>query len=140
MKTVRFIAFIILISQCMPVFASGSDSPDLSDSELSGIVSAVLNHPDVSIYLHPEVPGRVPLVVAIGKPYSYRNIDVSMFGEEIVVTTDPADLKKAVKLRISCDTGKCLVKIGYDPEGIFGEIELTPTDDEWSVTKAVIYE
>ncbi len=132
--------FIIFIMLSTFVSAFGSESKQLNNSDLTTVILTVLNYKDVSMFLHPDVPSRVPVIIAIAKPYSYRPIEMNMYGEPVIVTTNPKDLKIAVKLKIKCKSDVCTIEISYDPEGMFGEIVVSKEKRKWSVKEAIIYE
>lgn len=112
----------------------------IADDDLTLVLAAVLQHKSVAIYLHPEMQGRLPVIIAIGKPYSYQTVEISLYGKPVIVTTNPKDLKIAVKLKPICSADTCKVEVGYKPEGIFGDVWLKKEADQWVVTKADIYE
>lgn len=117
-----------------------ANAEEISTKELTKIVFSVLNHKDVSMYLHPDVQGRLPVIIALAEPYSDRPVKLVMYGEPVVVTTNPEDLKQAVKLRIECGNDMCKVKIDYAPEGMRGEIEFMYKQEKWFIQKITIEE
>ena len=135
-----FISTVLALIFFSVSHASHTDETEISTKELTKIISSTLNHKDVSMFLHPDVPGRVPVVIALGKPYSYRPVELEMYGEPVIVSTNTRDLKKAVKLRIKCSYDACKIKIDYDPEGMFGEINFTYKQNEWVIQKISLYE
>ncbi|MGI0116611.1 hypothetical protein [Zooshikella sp. RANM57] len=135
----KIIFFTFLVASFYEkVFAS--EKSLLDDSELNQIVSLVLNHQRILAYLHPEVPGRVPVVIALTNPYSFRPIKLKMFGKPIIMATNRSQLGTAVKLKIECSVQICNVGIRYDPEGMFGNLSLSKRDNNWSVKNVEIFE
>lgn len=110
----------------------------LASADLDQIVSAVLAHPEVSKYLHPEVPGRVPVVVRLAAPYESEALRVEAFGQ--AVRAAKSEQPGAVSLKVAATGAACRVDVKYRPEGIFGHVDLALVDGAWKVTDATIYE
>jgi hypothetical protein len=110
----------------------------LAPAEVGPIVAAVLQHADVAMYLHPDAPGRVPVRVALAAPYDVAPIDLNLYGAPVAVAN--AGDRGAVQLVLKSHGDHCHVEIKYDPEGIFGSVDLERRDGAWKATGAKIYE
>jgi hypothetical protein len=119
---------------------SRDDVRVISDADLTQVLERVLTHKTIAVYLHPEVPGRLPVMIAIGKPYSYQPIQFNLYDQPVVITTEPKNLKIAVKLKPVCSLTLCKVEVDYKPEGIFGQVELKKDSTGWKVTDSKLYE
>jgi hypothetical protein len=110
----------------------------LAPEEVGPIVAAVLQHADVAMYLHPDVPGRVPVRVALAAPYDAATIGIDLYGAPVKIVR--AGDRAAVQLTLKPHSDHCHVEVKYDPEGIFGSVELERQDGTWRATDAKIYE
>ena len=110
----------------------------LAPDEVGPIVAAVLQHADVAMYLHPDVPGRVPVRVVLAAPYDVAPIDLHLYGAPVQVAH--AGDRGAVQLMLKPHGDRCHVEVKYDPEGIFGSVDLERRDGAWQATGAKIYE
>ncbi len=110
----------------------------LASEDVAPVVAAVLQHKRVAMYLHPEVPGRVPVRVAVAAPYDRAALDVQLYGAPVkrMGTGD----RDAVQLTLQPHDASVKVKVEYRPEGIFGTVELEKRDGVWHVTDAKIFE
>jgi hypothetical protein len=109
----------------------------LDQADLNQIISAVLTHKVVSMYLHPEVPGRLPVKVAIAAPYSEIPVGLVLYGKPVKVVSPAAD---AVNLAISPSAEGAVVRVSYRQEGIVGTVTLKRGQAQWTAIGANIYE
>lgn len=129
---------IVLASAILSVAASAQPTVGLlSGTEINQIVGAVLARKEVAMYLHPEVPGRLPVKVAVDSPYSDTPLDLVLYGKPVKVVSNSTD---AVEMAIASSAEGVTVKVSYRPEGMAGTIKLKRRQAQWSVIRASIYE
>ena len=110
----------------------------LAAAELDEAVRLVLQHPDVAMYLHPEVPERVPVRVALAAPYASARLGVALYGKPVRVTS--ASDRSAVLLTVRATEKTVKVTVAYAPEGIHGTVRLSRDGAKLQVTEARIFE
>jgi hypothetical protein len=110
----------------------------LGEGELDAIVGAVMQHKDVAMYLHPEVAGRVPVRIALAPPYADATLKLSLYDKPVKAAASGD--RNAMQLVVKPHGETAVVEVKYDPEGIFGSVELERVDGVWRVSKATIYE
>lgn len=118
--------------------ASASAPVALASADVQPVVAAVLQHPEVAKYLHPEVSGRVPVRVAIVAPYDGAPLDLALYGAPIKRVG--ADDISAIRLAIKPQADRVVVEVRYKPEGIFGHVNLIRQNGVWTVQEAEIFE
>ena len=109
----------------------------LSGTDINQIVDAVLARKEVAMYLHPEVPGRLPVKVAVASPYSDVSVDLVFYGKPVKILSYSAD---AVNMAISSSAEGVIVRVSYRPEGMAGTVKLKRRQAHWAVIDASIYE
>ena len=109
----------------------------LSQPEINQIVGAVLARKEVAMFLHPEVPERLPVKVAIAPPYSGIPVDLVLYGKPVRIVSDSAD---AVSLQILSSGDSATVNVSYRREGMAGTVKLERTQARWKAVEARIYE
>lgn len=112
----------------------------LSDASLNNLVVAVLSDKNVSIYLHPQAPGRLPIKVHFKNHYQGRSVDGEMYGQKIVTLSKTQNPQWAVNLDIVTKGNTALIKVSYKPEGIWGRVQLSYSDEKWSTDESTILE
>jgi hypothetical protein len=119
--------------------ATASAAPDTVAPDHAGVLAAVLDHPPFSQYLHPDAPGRVPVVVTgIDTP---DPLGLERFGEPVVVRSAHAGSGPVVQFtRWSVDGDAADVRLNYAVEGVVASFTLARTGGAWSVTSAEIAE
>ena len=110
----------------------------LAPEDVSPIVAAVLQHQDVAMYLHPDAPGRVPVRVELAEPYATANVQLELYGAPVRQSRDGD--RSAVQLTLKPHGERVKVEVKYDPEGIFGSVDVERVDGAWKATGAKIYE
>lgn len=110
----------------------------LAPADVGPIVAAVLQHPDVAMYLHPDLPGRVPVRVALAAPHAAAPVALELYGAP-VETTEAGDAS-AVQLALKPYADRVEVDVRYRPEGIFGTVRVESRDGAWVATQASILE
>lgn len=110
----------------------------LAAADVDPIVAAVLQHPDVAMYLHPDAPGRVPVRVSVAAPYDKASLNLTLYGA--AVKTAGLGDRGAVQLVLKPQGDKCQVEVRYAPEGIFGSVDLERVGGAWKAKGAKIYE
>jgi hypothetical protein len=111
---------------------------DLAADDVNAIAAAILRHPEVAMYLHPDAPGRVPVKVGIDAPYDAVPLAFTLY-DAPVKTVAYADMD-AVRLTMRGYGETAKASVRYAPEGIEGSVELARVDGAWTVTGAHIFE
>ena len=109
----------------------------LTKTDINQIVGAVLTHVKVAQYLHPEMPGRLPVKIAIAAPYSGTQPDLVLYNRPGVVVVAGAD---AVNFEIGRTVDGAKAEISYRPEGMGGTVLLLKVRDRWIVSSASVHE
>ena len=109
----------------------------LTKTDINQIVGVVLTHVKVAQYLHPEMPGRLPVKIAIAAPYSGTQPDLVLYNRPVVVVVAGAD---AVNFEIGRTVDGAKAEISYRPEGMGGTVLLLKVRDRWIVSSASVYE
>lgn len=109
----------------------------LTKTDINQIVGAVLTHVKVAQYLHPEMPGRLPVKITIAAPYSGAQPDLVLYNRPVVVVVAGAD---AVNFEIGSTSNGAKAEISYRPEGMGGTVLLLKVRDRWIVTGASVHE
>ena len=109
----------------------------LTKTDINQIVGAVLTHVKVAQYLHPEMPGRLPVKIAIAAPYSGTQPDLVLYNRPVVVVVAGAD---AVNFEIGRTVDGAKAEISYRPEGMGGTVLLLKVRDRWIVSSASVHE
>lgn len=117
---------------------AGLAEVQLSVVELNAIVRQVLEHKDVAMYLHPELPERVPVRVALNEAYAASKLELALYGEPVRLAH--ASDRAAVQLTVRATDQTAKVTVAYAPEGIHGTIRFAREGTAWRVTEATIYE
>ena len=109
----------------------------LTTTDIHQIVGAVLIHVKVAQYLHPEMPGRLPVKVTIAAPYSGAQPDLVLYKLPVVVVVTGAH---AVNFAIGRTVDGAKADISYRPEGMGGTVLLIKVRNRWMVSSASVYE
>jgi len=110
----------------------------LAPGEVNGVVDTVLRHPALSVYLHPEVDGRVPVRVHLSGAYASTPLSLSLYDAPVKRVGD-AD-GAAVKLGLRATEKAVKITVTYGPEGVHGTMRLERDASGWRVTDEKIYE
>jgi hypothetical protein len=121
----------------MPAAVSSANSA--TQTEIGAVVEAALAHPSVTNYLHPEVPGRLPITVAFRSPGGISSLDAALFGRPVRVVSTSQDIP-AVILGVSIEGDQATVALDYPPEGLVGEIVLHRNGTTWVVSSSQLRE
>lgn len=109
----------------------------LTTTDINQIVGAVLTHVKVAQYLHPEMPGRLPVKITIAAPYSGTQPDLVLYNRPVVVVVAGAD---AVNFAIGRTVDGAKAEISYCPEGMAGTVLLLKARNRWMVSSASVHE
>lgn len=109
----------------------------LTKTDINQIVGAVLTHVKVAQYLHPEMPGRLPVKITIAAPYSGTQPDLMLYNRPVVVVVAGAD---AVNFEIVRTVEGAKADISYRPEGMGGTVLLIKVRNRWMVSNASVHE
>jgi len=107
----------------------------------TAIVEQVINHPDVQQFLHPDVPGRVPLVLS--SHLLDPRLSLRKFGKPVRVVPD-AHLKKGLAYlrftRFTLKQNVVTVEVRYSVEGMGGRFSFQRDGTLWRLLKAGMWE
>mgnify|MGYP001123380021 CR=1 FL=1 len=109
----------------------------LTKTDINQIVGAVLTHVKVAQYLHPEMPGRLPVKITIAAPYSGTQPALVLYNRPVVVVVAGAD---AVNFEIVRTVEGAKADISYRPEGMGGTVLLIKVRNRWMVSNASVHE
>jgi hypothetical protein len=110
----------------------------LAAGDVTPVVAAVLQHAEVAMYLHPDLPGRVPVHIELAAPYDTADVRLELYGMPVRQSRDGD--RTAVQLTLKPHGERVKVEVKYDPEGIFGSVDVERVDGTWKATGAKIYE
>jgi hypothetical protein len=101
------------------------------------VVKQILQHPEISMYLHPEVEGRVPVVLQSN--FVDRELKLILFGKPVIVVTDS---KKQLITNIYFSFFKNgEVSIRYPVEGVGGIFKFVlDNKGHWKLKYANVWE
>ena len=105
------------------------------------VLRAVLTDERFAMYLHPDAPGRVPVVVC--GPARPTNLGFELFGApvESKERADPDDGAACAEImQLSVDGDAAAVELRYAVEGIVGSFHLERRGGRWSVGTASLTE
>lgn len=130
--------FALLLAVSTAVSSVPQPTPTLlTKTDINQIVSAVLTHLDVAKYLHPDIPGRLPVKITIADPYSDTRLALVLYHKLVVVVVEAAD---AVNFEITRTLNGAKVEVSYRPEGMVGTILLGKSRNRWVANSARVYE
>ena len=109
----------------------------LTTTDINQIVGAVLTHVKVAQYLHPGMPGRLPVKITIAAPYSDTQPGLVLYNRPVVVVVAGAD---AVNFKIDRTVEGAKADISYRPEGMGGTVLLIKVRNRWMVSSASVHE
>ena len=129
--------WVILVSPSImtPVFAQAP-----AVDAVSQVVQTVLDCPKFEVFLHPEVEGRIPLLVAGSVvPDGLR---VVKYGKNIVkvVLREPETRAVIVFDELLVVGNDAKVRILYPAEGVSASFTLRNSSDAWSITSSQVIE
>lgn len=105
----------------------------MNEKNLTPILQAVIDAPALQPYLHPDQPGRTPLVVVAPNP---DGLDLRKFGQPVVVKGKPVADKAFLEFtRIEETSGGYVVEFRYAIEGLSGRFDLRREGEGWVVDK-----
>ncbi|MEM6989552.1 MAG: hypothetical protein AAF721_03615 [Myxococcota bacterium] len=121
---------------------AGPAAPDPASAKSSAdsLLTAALSHPDFAMYLHPEVPGRVPVVVTGFTDPEGRTLVLD--GTPLVLASAPPPNDAAF-----VDVGSWAVRGGvakleleYAVEGVSAQFKLQRSPKGWVVSDVSVAE
>jgi hypothetical protein len=119
------------------VCSASTHSPAVDQS---AVLQLVLDHPRLQPFLHPKLPGRVPVTVFVRAPVP--GITAEKFGAPVRILTSDSHLAPAVirLTRFSVSDGAAAVSLHYPIEGVRGSFRLQRDGRIWRVTDADVHE
>ncbi len=110
---------------------------------MASLIEATLSLSQVQPYLHAEVPGRVPVVVATSDP-TVKDGAFVMFGQPVVVRSPDAARASGGPffevLEVSVDGQQASTKFRYAVEGVSGRATFERVDDRWHPQQVAVGE
>ena len=133
-----FALVLLLASIAAPVARAAPQRAPSADQ--SAVLQAVLDHARLRPFLHPESPGRVPVIVFIRG--AAADISAQKFGAPVrVLTTDSRLQATVIRLtRFSVTEDTAEVALAYPAEGVQGSFTLRRAGSVWRVTDAEVHE
>lgn len=84
----------------------------------SMVLQKVIEHPELQQYFHPEVSGRIPLVIKVNKGTEVSS-DLEKFGQAVVITTDtPQEGAYLEVINLQHQDDRVEFEIQYEVEGL----------------------
>lgn len=118
--------------------------PAVAEPSTSSVIAAVLDSRPMTMYLHPEVEGRVPVKVA-GPALAGVTVDAIAQGQPVKMltvseaTTDP-EAACVIFERIEIGEATAEVELRYPIEGVIGRFLLEREGAGWRIVKAELAE
>lgn len=126
----------ILIVACLLPVAAGAQSR-LTTEDYSQLLQAVLDHGSLAPFLHPEVPGRLPVKVT---GVLMKGATVQKFGKPVEFL-EQADSEAVLIIReLLVEGPKARVVLVYPIEGVSGRFVLSRGKGGWKVDSANVLE
>ena len=101
------------------------------------VIAAILQHEGLRAFLHPEVEGRVPVVLSESNLVT-APLDLTMFGQPVRVVSPGAAQPLAPVIELTSlersATG-AVIAIRYAVEGVSGQARLSREGSKWVVTE-----
>lgn len=107
------------------------------------MIQALLNAPEVSDYIHPEAPGRLPVVVGIAESAGFKVSAVEFAGQPIQFVDDTGHVAGSTVFVIHSmsDVGTgTRVDFSYSVEGIKGNALIVLKNDIYMIDKIEVAE
>lgn len=120
------------------------DATAVAEPSPSSVIAAVLDSRPMTMYLHPEVEGRVPVRVA-GPALAGLTVDAIAQGQPVKLltvdeaTTDP-EAACVIFERIDVGEATAEVELRYPIEGVLGRFLLEREGAGWRIVKAELAE
>jgi hypothetical protein len=116
-----------------------------SDADLKKICQLALDVDQLQQYYHPEVDGRVPVVI-LENPYcGHRTPLLKKFGKPVLILSREEIAKRNIEAymvfeRLEIGSEGAKVEFEYPVEGVAALVELQRTGAVWTVTKQWVVE
>jgi hypothetical protein len=111
-------------------------------AEVQSVVQATLDHPALEKYLHPEKPGRKPLVLSDWLIGGHHQL--TKFGQPVEFRNDPALGDHVAFIRftdVSVRGQSAKTVLDYPVEGVRGSFEFKKdAQGKWQTTDAKVFE
>ncbi len=128
-----YVAIYVILGICSLKISIAGDRAIIPDD----VVKQILQHQKLAVFLHPEIEGRVPIVIQSN--FVNPNIELILYKKPIVVIPDS---KKQLITNIYMsffENGK--VSINYPVEGVTGVFEfISDGKGNWKLENANIWE
>ena len=107
----------------------------------ANIVEQVIDYKDIQQFFHPEIKGRIPLLIS--NNLVDPNISLTKFGEKVKILPE-SEIKQDAFIKFDSfevSGNSAVVKILYGIEGISAEFKFEKVSKEkWNLKQAKIYE
>jgi hypothetical protein len=142
LTSVHFLRAVVLFMISFGICCSAKEeNPAQAALIPNDAVEVILNHPSLKKYYHPEVPGRIPLLVS--EHLLEDSVTFEIFGMPVRVAPDSAlESRPHVKfIQYDLHGHRASVTIEYRVEGVRGVFYLKKKENElWKIVKAKVTE
>ncbi len=130
---------LALLLAVSTTFSSVPQQPKapLTQADINQIIGAVLTQVDVAKFLHPDIPGRLPVKITIAAPYADTRVTLVLYRKPVSVVVGTAE---AVNFEIASTVDGAKVQVSYRPEGMVGTVLLRKLQNRWIANSASILE
>jgi hypothetical protein len=101
---------------------------------------AVIDHPEVAMYLHLEIAGHVPLTVHAAADLAEGVAGLTAAGQPVQGMDVPGKARLHLVRRESLGGPKVRIHLAIPEEGVSGHVDLTLADYVWSAVDARLTE
>lgn len=139
MQIARALASAEVITPPPPATASASTS-GAAPRDVEAVLQAVVDLDALEPFLHPEVPGRVPLTLSVATPPT--GIALSKFGQPVrMVASAPGGGAPCLEItQLELQGDRATVRFAYSIEGVMGSAELSKRQGRWAVVRRSVAE
>lgn len=150
-KTDGLIAVISLCCTCLMFQAGCRSTPEGTGQGVpqqgrnanitQDMVRQVLDNPKLELFLHPEVEGRIPVVLSdhlLASP-----MDLSKYGQPVRVSADTTPTERAILrfTRLTLGDNNATLEFVYDIEGVYGKCTFArAADGTWLLSAMSVWE
>lgn len=134
----KIILFLLLLSFTNIAFSANNQ---VDTTELSKIIQLVVDLPELQSFLHPEVAGRVPLIISnklIGE-----ELKLSKFGQPVLILSkEEIDNKPYIEItKMVIQNKLAYIEFNYPIEGLVGRVNIKQTSKfAWLIENSEVVE